>query len=246
MSNRDRCVRVAVLELVGYREWTESLGSDREWRIQAVQAGVYREGQITAARRGGFLMAQRHDILLLLASGLTPEDHQEVMDAVATLAPVPVRMASSCAATPRLAEARAWMLLQGVSGGGLRYEEGSGGEETLVAHIDIDNVTSITRSKGAVETHEIVVKLLASLAEKAPGLGAVIQYLGGDNVLAVLPPSAPPSIVDGLLEGNGFSLKAGVGRAVKARKALSLAAEALHRIRSGEANSRIVYLEESG
>ncbi len=238
------CVRIAVLELVGYREWTESLGSDREWRIQAVQAGVYREGQITAARRGGFLMAQRHDILLLLASGLGPEDHQEVMDAVATLAPVPVRMASSCAPTPREAEARAWRLLQAVGPGGFRYEESGGSEETLVAHIDIDNVTSITRRRGAVETHEIVIKLLANLAEKAPGLGAVIQYLGGDNVLAVLPPSASPSDVGVLLEGNGFSLKAGVGRAVKPRRALSLAAEALHRIRSGEAESRIVYLED--
>jgi Uncharacterized conserved protein len=28
-------VKVLSLELVGYREWTESLGHDREWRIQS-------------------------------------------------------------------------------------------------------------------------------------------------------------------------------------------------------------------
>lgn len=28
-------MKTIILDLVGYKEWTESLGCDREWRIQA-------------------------------------------------------------------------------------------------------------------------------------------------------------------------------------------------------------------
>ncbi|HDJ83631.1 MAG TPA: GTP cyclohydrolase IIa, partial [Desulfurococcaceae archaeon] len=31
-------MKIGVLKLEGYREWTESIGFDREWIIQTIQA----------------------------------------------------------------------------------------------------------------------------------------------------------------------------------------------------------------
>lgn len=27
-------IRISVIEQIGYREWTETIGTDREWKIQ--------------------------------------------------------------------------------------------------------------------------------------------------------------------------------------------------------------------
>lgn len=237
-------VRLAVIEFVGYREWTESLGNDREWLIQIIQSEMYALAQRRAAEVGAHVLPMRYDYMLLLASNVGSNSLRGILEAIGENSQVPVRMASSCGSTPMEAEMRAWSLLRATDPGSLAYEECGGGESVALAHIDINDITSMTRKMGAIRTYYIVVDLLQKISEKAGKYGSIVQYLGGDNILAVLPPSKYNDIVEDLINFDGVELKAGVGHAPTARVALSLAADALHQIRSG-APERIIYKVKS-
>jgi GTP cyclohydrolase IIa len=239
-------VRVAVIEQVGYREWTESLGSDREWRIQMVQSRVYREGQEAATEAGGFLLPLRYDIMLLLASGLDERGVRSVHEAVAAASEVPVRTASGCAPTPLEAVDRAWVALSQLPPGGFSFRECRGREETVAAHIDVNGITGLTRKLGPLRTYYMVLDTLASVRRAGEKMGAIVQYLGGDNLLAVLPPGGDPAAAAEALISGSADLKAGVGVSERARESLALAAEALHMIRSGAARERVVVIRGRG
>jgi len=232
--------RLAVIEFIGYREWTESLGSDREWMIQIIQSEIYALAQRRAAEVGAHVMPLRYDYMMLISSNVDKQGHEKILESVAENSQVPVRMASSCGRTPIEAELAAWNLLRETSPGGLSYSECIEDEGVVVAHLDIDNITSMTKRMGAAKTYYIVVDLLHKISRRAEEYGSIVQYLGGDNILAVLPTNNYKSIVEELVNIDNIRLKAGVGYAHNARRALTLAAEALHDIRSG-ASARIIY-----
>ena len=243
--------RLALVELVGYREWTEGLGDDREWAIQLTQAGIYRAAQDAAKEHGGFVVPLRYDYMVLLASNLGREAHRDIINAVASESPVPVRAASYCASTPLEALQRAQRLLHTLEPGGFEVAGCRHAEATAVAHVDINNITAETARRGAYDAFLGVLRLHYALAEEAWRVGAIVQYLGGDNVLVILPPAEPletakrilGKIEDALLPGDG--LKAGVGLAALPREALRLAARALHDIRLGLASGQLVFYSQT-
>lgn len=233
--------RIALVEFVGYREWTEELGNDREWIIQSRQSKLYMEMQQAAARYNGYVMPIRYDYMIALVPNVGEDGIKTLLDVASSNSDVPVRIASSCGATPLHAEEKAWRMLAETRPGSYSYEQCNSIEYSVVAHIDIDNITSITKSKGVTTTYYMVIDLLHALSRKAESHEVIVQYLGGDNILALLPPAGYPGIVEDLVEGNGYKVKAGVGAAPTARASLALAAAALHDIRTGRATSRIVY-----
>jgi GTP cyclohydrolase IIa len=243
--------RLALIELVGYREWTEELGEDREWAIQLTQASLYRAAQDAAKEHGGFVIPLRYDYMVLLASSLDEAAHRDVVGAVASESPVPVRAASYCALSPLEALQGAQGVLRTLEPGGLKVAECRHGEATAVAHVDVNNITGETARKGAYDAFIGVLRLHYALAEEAWRVGAIVQYLGGDNILVVLPPEKPLEttrrilgrIEDALMPGDG--LKAGVGLADLPREALRLAAKALHDIRAGLARELVVFYTQA-
>ncbi len=236
-------VRLSVIEFIGYREWTEQLGDDREWLIQIIQSEVYALAQRMAAEVGAHVLPMRYDYMMLLSSNVDKESLGKVLEVITENSQVPVRMATACGSTPLEAEAKAWSILSNVEPRGMYHSQCSR-EMAVVVHIDIDNITGMTRRMGATRTYYIVVDLLNRISRKAEKYGSIVQYLGGDNILAVLPPDNYEAIVSDLININDMSidvnLKAGVGVAPTARQALSLAAKALHKIRSG-AKEKIIY-----
>ncbi|MEM0366819.1 MAG: GTP cyclohydrolase IIa [Acidilobaceae archaeon] len=222
--------RITVIELVGYREWTESLGSDREWFIQETQATLYKSLQEVASRLGGFVLPVRYDYMLILASNINVDDHREILEIASQNSKVEVRIASSCDKTPLGAERRALEILRKIRGDGLAYEVCGDDEIVVIAHLDVNNITLNTLSEGVVKTYHTMLNLISRLADLIEPRGGVIQYLGGDNILVVLPVEEYLSSATLLIRES--NLKAGLGIARTAREALKLAAQALHEIRS--------------
>lgn len=235
-------VKIGVLEQIGYREWTEEIGDDREWRIQRTQALFYSTVQDAASRRGGFVIPVRYDYMLVLASSLDARDLAFILETAKGASPVPVRMAAACGSTPVEAADRAWKLLPEAGEGGLAFEACEEPEYVAVGHLDINNITEATRSEGVVKTYTAVMKTMAELATRAYERGAITQYLGGDNVLVVLPIDGLSDVIEDLVMID--DLKAGVGVAASARRALELAARALRAIRTGRVRGRIYEIRE--
>ncbi len=231
---------LGVIEFKGYREWTESIGSDREWKLQITQSKIYYTLQEIASHVNGFILPLRFDYMILVASGLNPKSIEKIYHAADSVSPVPVRIASSCGETPLKAIEKAWSHLEGITRGVIIGEPCSK-DYVVAAHFDINGITERTKKEGLIPTYTAVLSLISKLQEESSRYGAIAQYLGGDNVLALLPYNNYQAIIESLIKLE--DLKVGVGIARSSRRALTLAAEALHKIRESGADRIIVYDE---
>ncbi len=235
--------RVTVLEQIGYREWTESLGSDREWLIQRVQAELYIALQDVASRYGAFSMPIRYDYMLILSSNVGYEAHVDILNVARSYSKVKVRIASSCGINPLEAEAKAFKLLAETEIGGLTYTSCPGEEVVAIAHLDLNNITGTTAQEGITRSYNKILGLLGRIAKIAESEGGITQYLGGDNILVILPPLNYIGLTEKLIGED--DLKAGIGVSRTAREALRLAAKALHELRLMRDKRIIAYTDLS-
>ena len=211
------------MRLKGYREWTESLGSDREWKIQSVQHAMASRISELAASIGSFAIPHRYDSFVLLTDGVKGDDVDGVIRGFSSFSPVGVEVCHGFGED----------YLQAL---GNCYDDRYGGapdSEVAVAHFDLDGFTDL---KDGAEAYVRAVKLVAEAQGFFLPRGALIHYLGGDNVVAFLPPGELGLIEDFLRGKPG--IKVGVGRGRTAREALSLAAEGLDGIRRSRPRER--------
>ncbi len=228
-------VKLLVAMLQGYREWTESLGADREWLIQARQAELHMSVSVEAARHGGLAIPFRHDTILVLASGASSTLSDGINAVLSERAPVPHRIRIGCGETPAEALDNAFY----------DREACEGREAAVLAHVDINNITGLQQREGLYSAWDRVVRMLADLHAKLADYGVIVSYLGGDNIIAVLPARPEPLL---LLEDvvEAHDAKAGVGFARVARKAMMLATLCLDRIRVERRGPRVRFCGEEG
>ncbi len=226
-------LRLALYVLRGYREWTESLGSDREWRIQARQSEVFAVLSVEAAGAGALAVPFRHDMHIVVASN-TPRHRLEYIAArVSGAAPVPVELRVGCGASPAEALDNAFFSRDGC---GAR-------EAALLAHVDINDITGYAREKGVYNAYLAVSRLYSRLVEELSEYGALVSYLGGDNLLVLLPFEEEPLIIlEDVVEEMGA--KAGVGYGVTGRAAAREATRCLDEIRRGRRSGLVAVCVE--
>ncbi|WP_460126041.1 GTP cyclohydrolase IIa [Stetteria hydrogenophila] len=229
--------RISVLELVGFREWTESLGPDREWIIQSVQARVYARVQEEAAKHEAIVLPARYDYMLILSSNVDARGLRRILRAAESVSPVPVRIGSACSSTPLAAEEAAFNLLQDAKPGGLEYGGCRSEEAAAVAHVDLNDVTGLTLKLGAYKAYHMIVELVERVESMLIQAGVITQYLGGDNLLLVLPLNSARDLAREAVKIS--DLKAGVGVSRTYRRAMALATEALSEIRSGSVKDKV-------
>ena len=200
--------KLAKVVLEGYREWTESLGDDREWLIQRTQSEIEKTASEAAKEVGAFYLPTRKDVLIFILNGI--ENPELIFESLERVSPVPIRVEIGCGKTP------------------LEALRGKPCKETgpiAALHVDINSFRSKDYYLGYVES----IQLFESLLKVGLGFGAVGGYLGGDNVLLFADPSDAQSL--GSTICTMFDVKVGIGIASTARESLALAARALRRLR---------------
>jgi GTP cyclohydrolase IIa len=207
-------VKVLSLELVGYREWTESLGHDREWRIQSFQHRLAHVLYETFSEVNAFPVPLRYDTYAVLADGIKEANLFEALKKVRPFSPTEIRVCKGFARRPVDA------LFSCVD----RLDDFPD-ERVVVAHYDIDGVTKLDGR----EALEEITTLRMTLERRAREIGAIPQYFGGDNfgVFATL------RDLDELIElvKELRNVKVGIGVGKNPREALTKAAEALDYLR---------------
>ncbi|MFP3231091.1 MAG: GTP cyclohydrolase IIa [Acidilobus sp.] len=232
------CVKVTLLELANYRQWTELLGSDREWRIQEGQSELYRRAQEVAASRGGLAIPLRYDFLLVLSSGLSNGDIDYIVDSVRAVSPVEVRGSTAAAESPAAAVSAAFASLRG----GAVNEPGCDEELSVLGHVDLDDVTGLTERTDPLEAFHRVQGLLGEVSREAKPYGGIAQYLGGDNILVVMPVANYEELATRLSKVD--RVKVGVGVSRTPRKAAELATRSLDWIRSNRGRAYVKVLSD--
>jgi len=231
--------RITLIKLLEYREWTETLGYDREWKIQELQSNIYSSLQRMFSRRGGFVIPVRYDYFIALSNGFKEKDLEEILTDIEPLSPKGVRVVSLVHKRPFTAQLMASRIAE-------KEDEKLvyiGGEEEplAVVHIDFNNITRTTIQTSVFETYVKIMSVYSEITRATIRLGGITGYLGGDNMIAVLSTDA----INDLLELLPTYLKAGVGVSLNSRKALELSAKALSDIRTNRhRRSLILYDSE--
>jgi len=237
----DTCNRMGIIELIGYREWTETLGEDREWRIQSIQSKLYQELQLEAADMDSYLIPLRIDYMVILLENTSISNR--FLQTLKRLSPVPFRIAVVKHFSPELAEKEASQLLINTNKNSvLEVEKCRGKEVSVIAHIDINNITGRVRKNGesVYTTFLDIIHYYYEIQKNFVFLNGITTYLGGDNILVYLPYKNVNKIKDYLDE----KLKAGVGVAHNPRRAVSLATKALDDIRTENRKSKAIKIYE--
>jgi GTP cyclohydrolase IIa len=217
--------RLTLIKLVDYREWTESLGHDREWRIQLTQSKIYNLLQQLFSKKDGFVIPIRYDYFIALSNGIDRETHKKILLEAEAVSPRGVRLVSIVHRKPFSAQLVATRMLENTTEK-LVFLDGKEDANT-VAHVDFNDISSLTMETSVFETHMKIQRIYGEITYMAARLGGITGYLGGDNMIAVI----PSENLDAFLANIPSYLKVGVGVAYKPRKAFELAAEALTVIR---------------
>lgn len=231
--------RITIIELYRYRYWTEKLGFDREWIIQSSQAELYSTLQKLFSKNDGLLIPLRYDYYLGLSNTISRERHEEIFTAISTSIPVHVRMVSIVHEYPSTAQLLATYYLAS-STKNFIYIEGNE-DPNVILHIDVNNITKLTYGTSIYETYTLTMKFFTEVASIAYRYGGLAGYLGGDNIIAILPLNSYKEFVNSLPD----YVKIGIGISIKPRKAMELATKALDEIRRGRKRRFIEYYDVS-
>jgi len=245
-------VQVTLIQLDNYGPWTETLGNDREPRLQVLQSDLYSEIEKRFAEKDGLVFFNRFDEMLAISNGITEEEHEAIKDGVQKKFPVTTSMSIGVAENPFLAQVRASKLLQEVGSAQSPTRRGAlASQGTLplsrshvqVAHFDIDGVTqSFTDRSSAYETSLHVMTLYVELMRLFKEQDALLFFIGGDNFMGVANGLGIEKIESMLAQSKsrGTRLKCGIGIAKTGRRAAELATMNLDRIRNSDGSKPIL------
>lgn len=224
-------VCIGVLELVNYKEWTESLGYDREWLIQITQSSIYKELVNYLKDIGGLALQCRSDYYIVIEPKLNNlnELNRKLVNNLRNKSPVPLRLALICGEDPYIAQHKATQILLKMKNPLKIINEGKVNEVGIV-HVDVNNFTQLTMVDNIYNSYIEIVDLIWRLVNQLKNLGVLVQYLGGDNIALIFNPIKVNELVKYLNDIK--NIKAGIGISNVPRKAFELATKALDTIRN--------------
>ncbi|BFH73443.1 GTP cyclohydrolase IIa [Sulfurisphaera javensis] len=210
-------MKIAEINLEGYKEWTESLGYDREWKIQSFQHNFLSELTQLASEINSFAVTYRYDSYILLLDGAEISKIDQVISKIRDLSPVPIKVCYGYGKTFLEAEKNC--------------EHGEkisdfNDEKILVAHFDLDG---FTRRRYLFDAYLEIFEVYNKIFNIMQNLGGLAYYFGGDNIGAFLNVEMLNHVKDIVESISG--LKVGVGIGNNPREGLKNAAKALHIIR---------------
>jgi len=239
---------MTVIQIDNYGPWTDTLGDDREYRLQVLQARLYSSLQEEFAERGGVVFFNRFDEMLAVTNGISKEQHRAIQIEVNKHFPFTVSMGVGVGWTPFEAQVNASILLQKTGSAQSEIRKAKLActatlEESKscvqIIHIDIDRITeSSTDRVSAFETSIKVMKVYADLMRSLKEHEALLFYIGGDNFMGVANGVSVDAITSLLKDyhDSNVELKCGIGIAKTGRKAVELSTMNLHKIRQDRNN----------
>ncbi len=224
-------VQITLVKLLGYREWTESLGPDREHKIQTVQGRLHSLLCETFAQYGAIAHPLRYDIMIAVTNGVDLEAHLEILRRIQACAPVPVVMSIAIGSTVLDAERRAsQLLLVHNNGPVVTHDEIPDRSPVCVVHADLRNSTDLFLKLSAYETYTYVSRIFRAFRLVMRKMSGIALYLGGDNMIGI---TTPDTLQLDLLRrfSKKYNVRIGIGIDSTPREALRKATHALDTLR---------------
>lgn len=237
-------LKMTLIRIDDYGPWTLKLGNDREYKLQILQAQLYAHLQRLFAEKDGALFYNRFDEMVAVSNGISLQDHLRMQEEISKNYPFTISMGIGLAEKPYDALEMATKALQKNCNNKVLGEFDESYEKRVkIAHIDVNNIMgNIINRSSAYETALIMNKLNIILSELFLKYKALTFFCGGDNFMVVANGVSENEVKD-IIERAGkdfnLTLKAGIGEARTARKAIELATKGLDFIRNGKLKSAV-------
>ncbi|AWR97182.1 GTP cyclohydrolase IIa [Acidianus sulfidivorans JP7] len=218
-------MKIFLIELRNYREWTESLGYDREWKIQETQHELSKYINKIVAKYNGFLLPLRYDFFLIIADGISNQNLLDIYNKISTISPTKAIACLGYGKTPLEAEQNAFQCIHKNS----QVLEDFPDELVTACHFDIDSFTELTIRTSAYTALMNFNNIYNKISNEIYKLGGITQYLGGDNFIAFIDYSKISDIIK--ITDETDKIKVGIGVGPNARIAMENATKALEEIR---------------
>ncbi len=235
-------IKIALIQIDNYRNWTTTLGYDRESSIQIFQAGLYSEMQRIFSQYEGIVFPARYDNMLAITNNISNTKLREIQLLLNNRSPVSVSLGIGYGETAYDAQKEAsknLLKLLNTKPTKMAFAVSSynNTDEGLVqiAHFDIINCTGlITKRLSAYEAHILIQHVYNLLIPQLKKYGALVFFNGGDNFVAPsngMTEKDYHKILDYTFRETGIMLRVGVGIDNTAKSALALANENLENMR---------------
>ena len=250
-------IQITIIQIDNFGPYTETLGDNREHKIQILLSEIFIELQKQFNTRNGIVFSGSKDNLIAISNGFSIKDHDKILNVIESKFPVTVSMGIGAGNTPLEAQADASKSLQemGSAQSSRKKVLGYNGhafpieDEILVAHVDINQYTKIATDKTAhYDNYLKLNKSYLTLMENFKKIGAICYFNGGDNFISICPNTISPNEFDKIITiyeliHAPWKLKVGIGKGNNALEALSRANRGLHQIREGSTLEKIVFSE---
>jgi len=239
--------QLTLLQIDNYGPWTVTPEPRREMDLQTLQSRLYADLTQFVGHRGGYVFFTRFDNMVAVTNGLDREAHAQLQESVGNRYPVTVSLGVGLDSVPAHALEVATDGIQraGSAQDGDRREVLVGefvdpdertGADVHVAHFDVNDATGkytdrLNEFDSFIRIEQGYASLMRHLREEH---GALSFFVGGDNIIAVVPDLTPGQYADAIdyVEADvGVELKVGVGTGTTAEEAGMDAKHALERCR---------------
>ncbi len=247
-------IQLTIIKITGYGPWTLTLGSDREHKLQMLQASIYNEIQNLFSEKNCLVFSNRFDELFAVTNGLSLEDHIEIQKKLAKSFDLQLSMTIGYGNSPFDAnlnadKARKSKIILEKEHNIFGYVDGKAEQLVQIMHMDVDGSTSISAKKSPYEISSLMFKLYSEMSEFFLTKNCLTFFMGGDNFMIVTSGDGKGhamKFLNLINEKYGIALNCGIGTANTAREAAKLATKSLDTIRelrdSGKNQQRVLEL----
>lgn len=232
-------IQLTIIKINDYGPWTLTLGSDREHKLQMLQASLYKEIQRLFSQKNCLVFLNRSDEFFAITNGLSLDDHIEIQQKLEKLFELRLSMYIGFAETPfeaniKAHEGRTSQKYLNKDHNIFGFVNGSNNEKVTILHFDVENLTSKRATISPYEISSTIFKLYARMSEFFLEKKSITFFMGGDNFIVITNHNAEQTakeFLDTIKKEQGIILNCGIATAKTAREAVKLATKSLDTIR---------------
>jgi GTP cyclohydrolase IIa len=232
-------IQLTIIKITGYGPWTLTLGSDREHRLQMLQALLYKEIQNLFSERNCLAFPNRFDEIFVITNGLSIDDHVEIQKQLMKSFKLGLSMSIGQGSTPfeansnvDMARRTSTMLNKNHNIFGLPMEKDV--DLVQIIHMDVDGSTSVSAKKSPYEVSSLIIKLYSEMSEFFLQRNSLAFFMGGDNFMIIssnINKNEISKFLEIVKQKYDISFNCGIGTAKTGRDAAKLATKSLDKIR---------------
>ncbi len=245
-------IQLTIIKITGYGPWTLTLGSDREHRLQMLQASLYKEIQNLFSEKNCLAFPNRFDEIFVITNGLSIDDHVEIQKQLVKSFELGLSMSIGQGNTPLEASSNADKARQ--SNTNLNKDHNVFGlslskdvDLVRIVHMDVDGSTSVSAKKSPYEVSSLIITLYSEMSKFFLQRNSLTFFMGGDNFMIISSDVNKDEItkfLEIIKQKYDISFNCGIGTAKTGRDAAKLATQSLDKIRelrdSGKKDTRIL------